>query len=342
MQPEDGLSKASSLPAKPATDIKVPDELKQIGGKLKMGFLKALGELDKATAGTRARAKGEQLLRAARRPGAWKELLNGPDAKAPLPIEEIKERVARAMASEQADSRLRARVAVYVAGKAAGGSAVASDSVEALHGALGEYVARVPALIEAASAGAAATDQTARLNPVLHIACRVFLMEDDLIPASEGLYGLIDNAYLTVGVLEAASAEHAARTGKPLFDLNLSAANAGVRELLGPEQAAALDARLEEIKDHEAFRTAVKYAAIAAGVAVAAILLGSALNSHPEAGRLIARGAARKFAGGIGGPDAAAGAVSDAASGVTGGPGSWGACTEDEIARLTAEIGLLT
>ena len=92
-------SKASSLPVRTApAEIKVPDELKQLGGKLKMGFFKALTELDKATTGTKARAKGEQLLRAARRPGAWKELLSPPDVKAPLPIQEIKDRVARAIA----------------------------------------------------------------------------------------------------------------------------------------------------------------------------------------------------------------------------------------------------
>ena len=55
----------------PAPEIKIPEDLKVLGAQFKKGFLKAMTQgvaaLDKATAGTQARAKGEQILRGAKR-----------------------------------------------------------------------------------------------------------------------------------------------------------------------------------------------------------------------------------------------------------------------------------
>lgn len=323
-------------PAAPvsAPEIKVPQELKDLGAQVKKGFLKAFGQgvaaLDKATSGTQARAKGEQILRGARRPGAWKELLNPSGATGPLPIKEMKGRVEASMNDEKESGRLRARVAAFVEAKGMDASA-APVAAEVLHGALMEYVRRAPLLIELAAANAAAQGQGAKMLPLLHMASKLFLAKDDLIPESEGLYGLIDNAYLALGVLAAASSEHARRSGKPLFDLDLSTANEAVRELLGAEQAAALDGRISEIKDLAAFKQAVTVALWTAGAAVAALVVGAALTSGGGGtGQLIARQATRRLGGG-GGVGAA-----------TGGAGSWGPCVEDEIARLSAQIGLST
>ena len=65
--------------------------------------------------------------------------------------------------------------------------------------------------------------------------------DDDIIPDSLGMIGLLDDAYCSLCSLQAVSDHFQLQTGKYLFPDDLSAANSLIREIIGEPYASDLD-----------------------------------------------------------------------------------------------------
>ena len=83
-------------------------------------------------------------------------------------------------------------------------------------------------------------------GPLMKVARRYFFHEDDLIPDHQGLFGLIDDAYLAHRFVLRLSEEVAADRGAPLLEDLKPELDAPIRTILGPEMVEALDARVEQ------------------------------------------------------------------------------------------------
>jgi uncharacterized membrane protein YkvA (DUF1232 family) len=83
-------------------------------------------------------------------------------------------------------------------------------------------------------------------GPVLQTAAAYFLSPDDMIPDQQGLYGLLDDAYLAVRFMARLSEVYAAQSGVPLFDVSLDSKSPTIRQLIGEPLATQLDSAVEQ------------------------------------------------------------------------------------------------
>jgi uncharacterized membrane protein YkvA (DUF1232 family) len=106
---------------------------------------------------------------------------------------------------------------------------------------LAQFVRSTGSLIDAASGEATALGIEAYVAPLLVQAANYFVVPIDLIPDAHGLYGLIDDAYLAQRYLVGVSAAHQQITGTALLGLQLEAATAVARGVIGEPLASQLD-----------------------------------------------------------------------------------------------------
>lgn len=107
------------------------------------------------------------------------------------------------------------------------------------------YVRAVADLLLACDAAATAAGVQAFTAPVVLTAAEYFLRPQDWIPDPNGLYGLLDDAYLACRFVARMSQLVAAERGVPLVDTTLDAHSATIRVLIGEPLAARLDAEVE-------------------------------------------------------------------------------------------------
>jgi hypothetical protein len=67
---------------------------------------------------------------------------------------------------------------------------------------------------------------------------------NDLIPDDQGLLGLLDDAYATLILLQAISDYSQATFGRPLLQQNMTAANQGMRGIIGDPIVSILEQRV--------------------------------------------------------------------------------------------------
>lgn len=123
---------------------------------------------------------------------------------------------------------------------------------------IGVYIGETPDLIDACNDAAIEADIEPLVGPILQVAARYFVTPIDFIPDRAGLFGLLDDAYLSRSLIEKVSTLFAAHTGTPLLPFDLAAANAMVRTIIGEPVATQLD---------EAVATTLGSAAIKAQIA---------------------------------------------------------------------------
>lgn len=162
------------------------------------------------------------------------------------------------------------------------------------------FVRGTPDLIEAAADEANAHDQFDAVDEVLDTALNYFLDADDVIPDHLGLYGLLDDAYLAQKYLLTMSEQHQERFGEPLLGEQLRPAVDVVRQWIGEDDAATLDAKVEQQVASFPWAGALVLGALGIGAA------------------LLVKGL---FSGG-------------------GGGGSWGSSYEAQVAQFGAENGV--
>ena len=106
---------------------------------------------------------------------------------------------------------------------------------------VGEYVEHALALVMLIENAAANVGALPEVQPVLDAAENYFLAEDDTIPDHFGLIGLMDDAYLIHGLLQAISDNYKSHSGESLLPMEAHEDNAFVRRLIGEPFASILD-----------------------------------------------------------------------------------------------------
>lgn len=106
-------------------------------------------------------------------------------------------------------------------------------------------LASVPDHIDAMRTAAQRTGVAAGIEPVLSAAERYFMDEQDVLPDSHGVIGLLDDMYLVLSLLQTVSERHRSLCGAPLLETDLHESIASVRLLFRGERLAALDERIQ-------------------------------------------------------------------------------------------------
>ncbi|MBM3314322.1 DUF1232 domain-containing protein [candidate division WOR-3 bacterium] len=108
------------------------------------------------------------------------------------------------------------------------------------------YIVRAPILLQVMVEVA----QTAGIGnwvvPIAEEAARYFTNPADVIPDSQGLFGLMDDAYYAQTFVEAVSNTVRKQYGSPLLAFSLAPDNACVRSLLGDYYARPLDQAVKQ------------------------------------------------------------------------------------------------
>lgn len=145
---------------------------------------------------------------------------------------DVRQRIATALAHEQNTRAMKKRL--MSRGLSLELQRVALEVVEG-------YLNETPDLMDVADRAATSDGLQGVMRPLFDAALRYWDAGDDVIPDRLGLYGLLDDAYLTRTLLEKVAAEVRSRTGQPLFSVDLATSNGPIRDLLGPELTAELD-----------------------------------------------------------------------------------------------------
>jgi len=111
---------------------------------------------------------------------------------------------------------------------------------------LREYVERAPQLLEACLDAAQRAGVANEAAPILEVAARYFLEPHDFIPDQLGLFGLLDDAYLTHKFVARTSELYQQFAGYPLLPLDLSPMNAVARSVIGEPLAGQLDHTVDQ------------------------------------------------------------------------------------------------
>ncbi len=125
------------------------------------------------------------------------------------------------------------------------------------------YVEGTPDLLDAAFEAATAAGAGPAMRPIFDAALKYWQEPVDLVPDDLGMLGLLDDAYLSLRLLESVSVVQKAKTGRPLLSIDLEGVNHRARQLLGEETAARLDELVEETLSTPPLRTSVQMLAVA-------------------------------------------------------------------------------
>ncbi len=104
-----------------------------------------------------------------------------------------------------------------------------------------DYIRQVPYVIKVAWTAANQVGLTVPMQLILDAVISYWERDDDVIPDSIGVIGLIDDAYCSLCSLQMVSDHFRMLTGKHLFPENLGPANQSIRQLLGQPYAGDLD-----------------------------------------------------------------------------------------------------
>lgn len=104
-----------------------------------------------------------------------------------------------------------------------------------------EYIEQVPVLLEESVATALQLGELENVAPLFEGAVGYFLNPRDYIPDNLGLYGLLDDAYLALRLLEVLNNIYRHHPRATLIPIDLSGPNRKVRGFIGDELANRLD-----------------------------------------------------------------------------------------------------
>lgn len=120
-------------------------------------------------------------------------------------------------------------------------SAFVPQEEDRLIGLLCQYVERAPELLDACFEAAHQAGVAHEAAPILEAAAGYFIDPRDFIPDQMGLFGLLDDAYLTHRFVAHTSELYQQYAGRPLLQLDLSSMNAVARSVIGEPLASQLD-----------------------------------------------------------------------------------------------------
>ncbi len=107
-----------------------------------------------------------------------------------------------------------------------------------------EYVEHVPYYLEQGTAAAQHAGLGAEMTQMVTQLESYWFDSDDAIPDHLGLFGLMDDAYASLILLQGMSDYVQASAGRPLLERNLTEMNQLIRQLIGQPVASHLEARV--------------------------------------------------------------------------------------------------
>ena len=103
------------------------------------------------------------------------------------------------------------------------------------------YISQAPYMMKVAWTAAGSIGLEGEMERILNVVQSYWEKDDDIIPDSLGVIGLMDDAYCSLCALQAVSDHFQLQTGKYLFPDDLSAANRVIRKIIGEPYASELD-----------------------------------------------------------------------------------------------------
>jgi hypothetical protein len=127
--------------------------------------------------------------------------------------------------------------------KVAKGQGVSPDEVELAHGSsfIYNYLEQVPYLLTVAWTSARNVGLETEIKSILEMVESYWIEDDDVIPDSLGIFGLLDDAYCSLSSMQALSDLYRMQSGKYLFPDDLTAANKIMRKIIGEPYTTELD-----------------------------------------------------------------------------------------------------
>lgn len=120
------------------------------------------------------------------------------------------------------------------------------------------YIEQVPYLLTVAWTSAKNVGLETEVKSILEMVESYWIEDDDVIPDTIGVIGLLDDAYCSLSTMQTISDLYRMQTGKHLFPDDLSAANRIMRKIIGEPYVTELDAitsrAIEEARVKESIR----------------------------------------------------------------------------------------
>jgi hypothetical protein len=117
------------------------------------------------------------------------------------------------------------------------------NALELAHGSsfIYNYLEQVPYLLTVAWTSARNVGLETEITSILQMVESYWIEDDDVIPDSLGIFGLLDDAYCSLSSLQTLSDLYRMQSGKHLFPDDLSAVNKVMRKIIGEPYATQLD-----------------------------------------------------------------------------------------------------
>ena len=160
---------------------------------------------------------------------------------------DVREKVDAALKEEQQSHRLRDRVAKVVP---------ASARDEKL-GFVMAYLLMTPILLDSVYNEACSQGLLQQFQPIFDAVLGYWELELDVIPDRLGLFGLCDDAYMSLRLMQHLASQVVPGTGKPLLSLDLSVANSNMRAFIREPAASQLDLIVTQTCNALSFQNAV-------------------------------------------------------------------------------------
>ena len=134
------------------------------------------------------------------------------------------------------------------------------DRLELAHGAnfIYNYIEQVPYLITVAWTSAKSVGLEAEVETILGMVESYWIEDDDVIPDSLGVIGLLDDAYCSLSSMQTISDLYRMQSGKHLFPDDLTAANKIMRKIIGEPYSTELDTIVSKAIEDAQVKESVK------------------------------------------------------------------------------------
>jgi hypothetical protein len=121
------------------------------------------------------------------------------------------------------------------------------SNVELAHGSsfIYDYIEQVPYLLTVAWTSARSVGLETEVSRILEMVKSYWIEDDDVIPDSLGIFGLLDDAYCSLSSMQTISDLYRQQSGKFLFPDDLSSANKIMRKIIGEPYTTQLDEIVE-------------------------------------------------------------------------------------------------
>ena len=123
------------------------------------------------------------------------------------------------------------------------------------------YLEQVPYLLTVAWTSAKNVGLETEVTSILKMVESYWIEDDDVIPDSLGIFGLLDDAYCSLSSMQTLSDLYRMQSGKHLFPDDLTEANKAMRKIIGEPYTTELDELVDKAISDAKVEDAVKWLA---------------------------------------------------------------------------------